>query len=77
MNAANPIIAAIVPPDVLPQSRDCMRCGDPIEMRFYGCCPTCTEALYAKYPGEGRYVEAAPYEPKMNVTPNAVAVKDD
>ena len=26
---------------------------------------------------EGRVVELAEYEPKMNVTPNAVALKDD
>ena len=33
--------------------------------------------LRAKYLGEGRVVEVAEYEPKMNVTPNAVALKDD
>jgi hypothetical protein len=26
---------------------------------------------------EGRVVDLAEYEPKMNVTPNAVALKDD
>lgn len=26
---------------------------------------------------EGRAVDVAEYEPKMNVTPNAVALKDD
>ncbi len=77
MNAANPIIAAIVPSDVVAQSRQCMRCGTATEMRFYGCCPECTDALYLKFPGVGRAVEAEAYEPKMNVTPNAVAVKDD
>ncbi len=54
-----------------------MRCGTATEMRFYGCCPECTDALYLKFPGVGRDVEAEAYEPKMNVTPNAVAVKDD
>ena len=73
----NAPIAAIVPPEIQPKSRDCMRCGERTEMRFYGCCPTCTEQLYAKYPGEGRAFEAEVYEPKMNVTPNSVAVKDD
>lgn len=29
------------------------------------------------YRSEGRHVEVAEYEPKMNVTPNAVALKDD
>ncbi len=28
------------------------------------------------YAGRARSVEAAAYEPKMNVTPNAVALKD-
>jgi|GEM_PF-661925 len=77
MNTANPIIAAIVPDDVVPESRLCMRCGTAVEMRFYGCCPECTDALYLKFPGVGRAVDAEAYEPKMNVTPNAVAVKDD
>jgi hypothetical protein len=27
--------------------------------------------------GEARDIELAEYEPKMNVTPNAVALKDD
>ena len=29
------------------------------------------------YRSDGRDVEVAEYEPKMNVTPNAVALKDD
>jgi hypothetical protein len=29
------------------------------------------------FQAEGRIVEVAEYEPKMNVTPNAVALKDD
>ena len=33
--------------------------------------------LRAKFLGEGRDVEVAEYVPKMNVTPNAVALKDD
>ena len=28
------------------------------------------------YPGHARAVEAEAYDPKMNVTPNAVALKD-
>jgi len=31
----------------------------------------------AKYASLGRDVQVAEYEPKMNVTPNAVALKDD
>jgi hypothetical protein len=34
-------------------------------------------ALRAKFLSEGREVIVAEYEPKMNVTPNAVALKDD
>jgi hypothetical protein len=33
--------------------------------------------LRAQVAGEARAVEAGGYEPKMNVTPNAVALKDD
>jgi hypothetical protein len=55
---------------------DCPRCGQPAKARVSGPCPTCAEALGAAYPGAGRAVEAPEYEPKMNVTPNAVATKD-
>ena len=44
---------------------------------FYGPCPTCRSDLIAKFAGLGRSVDVAEYEPKMNVTPNAVALKDD
>lgn len=54
-----------------------MRCGRASTSRFYGCCGVCTDELNAKYPGIARDVTAAAYEPKMNVTPNAVALKDD
>jgi NMD protein affecting ribosome stability and mRNA decay len=55
----------------------CPRCGADVEERFYGPCGSCRGELRAKYLGEGRVVEVAEYEPKMNVTHNAVAVKDD
>lgn len=55
----------------------CPRCGGTSEERFYGPCTTCRAALRAKFLGEGRDVEVAEYVPKMNVTPNAVALKDD
>ena len=48
-----------------------------VDERFYGPCQSCRTELRAKYLGEGRVVEVAEYEPKMNVTPNAVALKDD
>ena len=54
-----------------------MRCGKRAEMRFYGPCPACRDELRAKYSREGREIAVEGYEPKMNVTPNAVALKDD
>jgi hypothetical protein len=44
-------------------------------MRFSGPCPTCAAELRAKYERESRVIDAE-YAPKMNVTPNAVALKD-
>ena len=55
----------------------CTRCGTAVEERLYGPCTTCRTDLRMKYLGEGRVVEVAEYVPKMNVTPNAVALKDD
>ena len=55
----------------------CPRCGLTVAQRFYGPCESCRTELRAKYLGEGRVIEVAEYEPKMNVTPNAVATKDD
>ena len=54
----------------------CVRCGAETMMRFAGACESCVGELRAKYQAEARTVDAA-YEPKMNVTPNAVALKDD
>lgn len=56
---------------------DCPRCGSSVSQRFYGPCESCCFALRAKYVGLGRDMTAAEYVPKMNVTPNAVAQKDD
>lgn len=56
---------------------DCPRCGREATVRFYGPCDSCRDELRAAYAGLGRDVEAAEYVPKMNVTPNAVATKDD
>jgi len=55
----------------------CPRCGAEREERFYGPCGSCRDELRAKFHGEGRHVDVAEYVPKMNVTPNAVALKDD
>ena len=59
---------------------DCPRCRRPLDEaadRFYGPCTECRTELRAKFLGEGREVEVPEYVPKMNVTPNAVALKDD
>jgi len=55
----------------------CPRCGSEAEQAFYGPCTTCREQLRARLAGEAREVEAVAYEPKMTVTPNAVALKAD
>ena len=55
----------------------CPRCGSQTDERFYGPCTSCRAELRLKFEGEGRDVEVAEYVPKMNVTPNAVALKDD
>jgi len=54
----------------------CLRCGAAARMRFRGPCDACVTELDAKYKVEARAVEAAEYVPKMNVTPNAVALKE-
>lgn len=55
----------------------CPRCATEVEERFYGPCQSCRTELREKFLIEGRVIELAEYEPKMNVTPNAVALKDD
>lgn len=54
----------------------CPRCSMATTARFYGPCDNCQEQLRTSMGSEAREVEAAAYEPKMNVTPNAVATKD-
>jgi hypothetical protein len=54
----------------------CPRCGDEVAARFYGPCAACRTTLRAELAGHARDVDLAAYEPKMNVTPNAVATKD-
>ena len=55
----------------------CPRCGRGVQQRFYGPCDECRAALRDSFRAEGRVIRLAEYEPKMNVTPNAVATKDD
>lgn len=56
---------------------DCPRCGRRVHECFYGPCTSCRRELRATLGGGTRDVEVAEYEPKMNVTPNAVALRDD
>jgi hypothetical protein len=55
----------------------CPRCGSVMRERLYGPCEACRAELRSSLGGEGRSVEGAEYTPKVNVTPNAVALKDD
>ncbi|MCU1351364.1 MAG: hypothetical protein JWM05_573 [Acidimicrobiales bacterium] len=54
----------------------CPRCATGVTEPWYGPCQTCRADLRAHVGGVARQVEAEAYEPKMNVTPNAVATKD-
>jgi len=65
--------------DAGPAEQDfaCPRCGRPVTLRFYGPCPDCVKQLRSEVAGEAAEVTAPDYEPKMNVTPNAVALKED
>lgn len=55
----------------------CPRCEKVMSAASYGPCPECVAQLKASQRTEGGDQAAAAYEPKMNVTPNAVALKDD
>jgi hypothetical protein len=59
------------------QDMTCIRCGQPAQLRFYGPCASCVEELHAKFAPEPKEIGVDEYVPKMNVTPNAVALKDD
>ena len=69
------------PPDAAGTSTvasfECPRCARSVTARFYGPCDTCRDELRVAFAREARVVEVAEYVPKMNVTPNAVALKDD
>jgi hypothetical protein len=69
-------MTSFVPPDLTPLPFDCLRCGETHPMRFRGVCPGCRDALRATFHREAKEVAVADYEPKMNVTPNAIAQKD-
>ncbi len=62
--------------DYPPLDTTCLRCGEPAALPFAGPCGGCASELREQFAGESRVVDAV-YVPKMNVTPNAVALKDD
>ena len=63
--------------DLTPVEMECLRCGQLEPMRFFGMCRACTEELHLRFSRDARVIEVAEYEPKMNVTPNAVALTAD
>ncbi len=54
----------------------CPRCRTEVTERFYGPCASCRRELRATLGAEPTTLEVTEYEPKMNVTPNAVASKE-
>lgn len=54
----------------------CPRCNQAVTERLYGPCSTCRADLRASQGNEASDIEAPEYVPSMNVTPNAVALKD-
>jgi hypothetical protein len=61
--------------DLPPLDLTCPRCGAATTGRFYGPCEACRSELCTTMAGERRDVAVDAFEPKMNVTPNAVALK--
>lgn len=55
----------------------CPRCQSSVDEEFYAPCDECRGVLRATVRKDARDVDVAEYVPKMNVTPNAVALKDD
>jgi hypothetical protein len=69
------VMPSMNPPTELTEET-CPRCGQTVMVDLWGPCPACRRELRALFAGEQRTVEVAAYEPKMNVTPNAVALKE-
>jgi hypothetical protein len=54
----------------------CPRCGTDVHERLYGPWDACRGQLRATMGTEGHELVDEAYDPKMNVTPNAVAIKE-
>ncbi len=59
-----------------PEAFDCPRCAQVTTQRFAGLCAACVEQLRTAMRREAAEIDAE-YVPKMNVTANAVALRDD
>lgn len=55
----------------------CPRCGQSMSHDYYGPCTGCRDEMRIALTRARVEVKVAEYEPKMNVTPNAVAQRDD
>ena len=67
----------LVDPEVFPsEPMPCLRCGREAPMRVAGPCAECASELREQLRGEARDIGETDYVPNMNVTPNAVALKD-
>lgn len=69
---------ATVPPEAPDGdlSFTCPRCRAEVTEAAYGPCASCRSEMRATLGGEARTVVEEDYVPKMNVTPNAVALKE-
>jgi hypothetical protein len=70
---------ATLPPEPVgddPMVFTCPRCRLEVTEQLYGPCSSCRTTLRAVIGVAAREVDEVDYEPKMNVTPNAVATKD-
>jgi hypothetical protein len=54
----------------------CPRCAATVTERFYGPCTPCRAELIASQHTDEREITAERFEPRLHVTPNAVATKD-
>lgn len=76
--APEPWRSASVPPEVPPGDLTfaCPRCGEDVTAATYSPCAGCRAELRSRLGRERQELVAEDYVPKMNVTPNAVALKD-
>ncbi len=55
----------------------CPRCSLESVADYYGPCETCRTELRATMGSYAHEIVPTEYQPKINVTPNAVAMRDD